>query len=173
MNIYCANGGNAPTHPTANSNCNTNFQYMNLKTYGYPHGFGMGGHLERFRFFIPDNMDEGSKTEKLCVANDYDLSYQSGKFLVDPFPDDDILNREYGGKFNVDALEIWACGGEDVIQCGLKAQAKDRDIRNDNINKARQCDKAAFIGKFDQEFLLGKTFAHRQQMEDRVEECTS
>jgi len=177
LKIYRASGGSGSGSTsaasggggsTSNANTSTNYQYLNLKTYGYPHGFGMGGHLERFRFFIPDTMDEGCRDDKVCVANDSDLTFERGQ-IVAPSANQGFIGHinDIGTKFNVECLEVWACGGDELIRTGLFAQSKDRDVRAENINKARQCDKAAFAGNaFDQEFLLGKTFEHKTRMAD-------
>ena len=93
LNIYRTSGGTSPDtqsfNPnTPNTNCSTNFQYLNMKTYGYPHGFGMGGHLEKFRFFIPDTMDDGSGDYKVCIAGEKDLTFEYGSLIpprtIDP-----------------------------------------------------------------------------------------
>lgn len=175
LKIYRASGGSGASGASGagggsmpNGNTSTNYQYLNMKTYGYPHGFGMGGHLERFRFFVPDTMDEGRGDDKVCVANDSDLTYERGQ-LIAPSANLGFLTNinDIGTKFNIECLEVWACGGDEVISAGLSAQSKDRDVRAENINKARQCDKAAFAGNaFDQEFLLGKTFEHKTRMAD-------
>ena len=66
-----------------------------------------------------------------------------------------------------DVMEVWGCGGEVCLEQALQAQAKDRGDRNALIQKARQVDKAQFANNsFDQEFLLGKTFAHKVRMAD-------
>lgn len=69
-------------------------------------------------------------------------------------------------KFEIDSIEIWACGGEEKIQKGLSAQLESREISKSNIEKARKVDKAAFFNSgFDREFLLANTFAHQKQTE--------
>jgi len=183
LNIYrTTGGGSSNVHSstsgsgnTSNANVSTNYQYLNMKTYGYPHGLGMGGHLEKFRFFIPDNMDEGTSSDyRVCIAGSSDLTYESGE-IVPPVPISGLIDRNRyvknttpQGNFNIDCLEVWACGGDSAIDKGTDAQSKDRDVRNANINKARQCDKAAFANSaFDQEFLLGNTFAHQSHAKDR------
>jgi hypothetical protein len=66
-----------------------------------------------------------------------------------------------------DVMEVWGCGGEASLEHALQAQAKDRGDRDALIQKARQVDKAQFANNtFDQEFLLGKTFAHKVRMAD-------
>ena len=173
LKIYRASGGDSKAASNQpNANTSNNYQYLNMKSYGYPHGIGMGGNLDRFRFFIPEDLDDGSKTHKVCVANESDLTYEHGELIPSSGESVEFISNinDLGTRFNIECLEIWACGGEELIKRGVVAQAKDRDVRSDIINKARQCDKAAFAGNsFDQEFLLSKTFAHKTRMADDVD----
>lgn len=58
-----------------------------------------------------------------------------------------------------------------MVRRGLNAQKMDRDVRAENIQKARKVDKAQFFNSaFDQEFLLGNTFAHKGQVQGRDRE---
>lgn len=71
------------------------------------------------------------------------------------------------GIFNISIMEVWGCGGDDLIEQALIGQAKDRGDRDALIQKARQVDKAAFANNsFDQEFLLSKNFSHKVRMAD-------
>ena len=46
-------------------------------------------------------------------------------------------------------------------------QAKDREIRDENIRRAKKVDKAAFFNnEFDKEMFLSKTFAHKTREAD-------
>eukprot|EP01041_Mallomonas_annulata_P003295 gene3295-6528_t len=36
---------------------NEAYQWLNLKSYGLPHGLGLGGNTEKFRLFIPDSLE--------------------------------------------------------------------------------------------------------------------
>jgi TLD len=130
---------------------------------------GIGGSTEAFRIFIPDSL-EG------CVAKASCLTFERGNLLppVEDQPtgsfssirgEDGLWTQDC---FDIDCLEIWACGGADAIQKGLEAQRQDRAIRDEVIQKARKVDKAQFFNNaFDAEFLLGETLSHRQQISDR------
>ena len=101
--------------------------------------------------FIPESLET-------CIANSSCLTFESGSLLPD--------NKT---EFQIDTMEIWGCGGDDLIKQGLYAQGKDRNSRDDLIRQARKVDKAAFADNaFDQEFLLSKTFAHKVKVADDV-----
>eukprot|EP01038_Epipyxis_sp_PR26KG_P016805 gene16805-23004_t len=129
---------------------NGSYQWLNTKSYGLPHGMGFGGSAEGtgFRLFIPDTLEH-------CVARSSCPTYESG-----------LLVRE--ANFEIDYLEIWGCGGDEIVLGGLKAQAKEREIVDENIRKARQVDKAQFFNnEFDNEFLLSNTMSHNKNKENR------
>jgi hypothetical protein len=115
-----------------------------------PHGLAMGGSLEKFRFYIPDTL-EGCQACASC------LTFEPGGLLM----------QSVDGSFNISIMEVWGCGGDDLIEQALIGQAKDRGDRDALIQKARQVDKAAFANNsFDQEFLLSKNFSHKVRMAD-------
>lgn len=49
---------------------------MRLKSYGMPHGLGMGGDLEKFRLYLPDTLEK-------CVARNNCLTFETGSFFND------------------------------------------------------------------------------------------
>ena len=60
--------------------------------------------------------------------------------------------------FDILALEVWACGGSDMINKGMESQQTTRKIKDHAIQKARQVDKAQFFNNpFDRENFLSKT----------------
>ena len=147
---------------------NGNYQWLNTKSFGLPHGLGIGGTLEGFRLFISESFEN-------CRASESCLCFEPGKLLPDntsndmPIMDNNGLIPPMNEKYNfeIDCLEVWACGGNDMIQKGMKAQAKEREIKNESIEKARKVDKAQFFNNaFDREFLLSGTFAHKEQQSD-------
>jgi len=89
---------------------------------------GFGGTVDGFRLFIPDTLEH-------CTASDSCPTYEAGRLVE-------------GGRFEIQALEVWA-------------RALQREVESETINKARSCDRAAFFGEFDQEMFLSKTMAHR------------
>jgi hypothetical protein len=122
---------------------NNAYQWLNSKAYALPHGLGWGGTTDGFRLFIPESLEH-------CIANTSCPTFEAGPLVP-------------GDQFEIDALEVWACGGQQRVERGLKAQEKDREIARENIDKARKIDKAAFFNNsFDQEFLLSSTFSHKQ-----------
>ena len=80
---------NPPPPPPPPSN--NHFQYLNLKGFSLPHGFGMGGSTEAFRFFIPEALDD------TCVGRSACLTFEQGE-----------LCPQQSRNFEVDILEV--CG---------------------------------------------------------------
>jgi hypothetical protein len=158
-------------------------QWLNLGGYGLPHGLGMGGSTEELRFFIPDELEN-------CHAGMNCPSFEAGALLptAEPTFQDPCaaavtaaaaLAQEKaaipwaptafsGARFDVDSLEVWACGGEDAVTAGLCARAAARRTQGENVARARKVDKAAFFNNaFDREMFLGKTTAHQKQAANR------
>jgi hypothetical protein len=151
------------------------YQWLNTKSYGMPHGLALGGSMESFRLFIPESF-ENCKAAESCLTFDGGkliTGEENGKSLIDDAKDlksffSSPLNKN---DFEIDVLEVWACGGDEFIQAGMSALAKDREIRDENIRRARKVDKAQFFNNaFDQEFLLSGTFQHRTQAAGRDDE---
>ena len=120
---------------------NGNYQWLNTKSYGLPHGLAIGGSLESFRLFISESFDN-------CVASDSCLTFEGGNLLPDPTATNEKDNEFSGvskSAFEIDHLEVYACGGKQVIEQGMKALANDREIRDENIQRARKVDKAQFF----------------------------
>lgn len=127
---------------------NSCYQWLNTKSYGHPHGIGFGGTPEGFRLFIPDTMEQ-------CTAIGACPTFESGRFVE-------------GDKFDIDVMEIWGVGGDAMVKKGLNSQKKQREIKAENIEKARKCDKAAFLeSDFDKEMFLGNTFGHQKEAKNR------
>ena len=144
---------------------NGNYQWLNTKSYGLPHGLALGGSLDAFRLFITESFES-------CVASDGCLTFEAGSLLPDLDVSTDINDKDEinfasareNNNFEIDFLEVFACGGDQFIEKGMESLAKDREIREENIQRARKVDKAQFFNSaFDQEFLLSGTFAHKAQ----------
>mmetsp|Transcript_6042 Transcript_6042/g.6907 ORF Transcript_6042/g.6907 Transcript_6042/m.6907 type:complete len:142 (+) Transcript_6042:110-535(+) len=73
--------------------------------------------------------------------------------------------------FEIDGLEVWGVGGTDMVQEGMQARGRSRDIRQANINKARKVDKAAFLDDLRSGVIENKAFAHRDQVQGRDGTC--
>jgi hypothetical protein len=133
------------------------FQFLATSGFKLPHGLGFGGNLEGFRLFIPDSLEQ-------CTARAICTTYEPGKLV---FSDDiDVNNVE----FEIEHLEVWGSGGAALINTALRAQVDHRQVLAHNIDKARKVDKAQFFNNgFDREFLLGNTFSHQKDMQERVD----
>ena len=137
----------------------SNFQWLSTKTSNpKTHGLAMGGtaDLRGKRIFLPSSLDEG-------WAGSSCGTFQSGT-LVPSWArrnsDDDV--------FDIDSIEIWAVGGDHQIASALQARGKQRALNEDTMQKARSVDRAAFFNStFDQEMFLGKTMAHKSEMQNR------
>jgi hypothetical protein len=85
---------------------------MNVKSFGYPHGLGIGGTTERFRVFIPESFEH-------CVARSTCLTFEQGQMVVGGAPTvstipsfgEDLGGMVEKGDFEIDVLECWGCGG--------------------------------------------------------------
>jgi hypothetical protein len=155
---------------------NGSYQWLNLSSYGMPHGLGFGGTRERYRLFIPDSLEN-------CTLNSNCLTYEPGEFTAPPAPQEqaggkgaagvgkskiDMFENANTNNFEIDCLEVWACGGTAAIMRGQAAQVQSRALKDEAIQRARKVDKAQFFNNsFDQEFLLSGTFKHRQEVQDR------
>ena len=133
-------------------NSNGSYQWLNEKSFGLPHGLGIGGTVEGFRLFITDGLEKNT-------ARDMCPTFEEGKLIPT------------GEEFEIDALEVWGCGGATRVDAALKAREHTRQVMAENIQKARKVDKAAFFdSSFDREFLLGNTFSHDKEKQERLEE---
>lgn len=136
------------------SSSNGFYQWLNTKSFGLPHGLGIGGTVEGFRLFIPESLEH-------CVAKSSCPTFEPGRLI--PLSDG-VGNDTNSNTFEIDVLEIWGCGGDSIVSEALDAQAKDRMRVDEAICKARKVDKAAFFNnEFDKEFLLSNTLSHQKQ----------
>ncbi len=102
---------------------------------------GFGGTTDGFRVFIPESL-EG------CTAANACPTYETGKLIA-------------GETFEIHTMEVWGCGGADVVASALAAQARERADMDETIRRARHVDKAQFFNnEFDREFLLSGSTSH-------------
>ena len=142
----------SPPPPLSTPNTRTHpVQYFNEAGFSLPHGIGFGGSLtDSFRLFIPESLES-------CTARGRCLTYEPGR-LTGMSP-----TTPGGADFQLASLEVWGCGDAECLLRAQEAQAAAREARAHAINKARQVDRAQFLGEFDREMLLGKTFAQANQ----------
>lgn len=138
----------------------TKYMYCNsfARSRGYDrqaHGIGFGGTVQQPRLFLPESFDD-------CRAAERDLTFEKGP----------LLNTNLQN-FEIDSLEVWGCGGTEVVQVALGARDRQRDIKDAAIRKARKVDKAAFLDDFRSGLISSKAFAHREQMRGRGSACVN
>ena len=136
----------------------TKFMYCNsfARSRGYDkqaHGIGFGGTVTEPRLFIAEAWDS-------CSASSRDLTFENGPLLGSAIGN---------GKFNLEALEVWGVGGEEVVAAALGDRLKARAVKDAAIQKARKVDKAAFLDDFRSGVIESKAFAHRQQARGRAD----
>mmetsp|Transcript_8929 Transcript_8929/g.11619 ORF Transcript_8929/g.11619 Transcript_8929/m.11619 type:complete len:235 (-) Transcript_8929:67-771(-) len=142
----------------------TNYMYCNseARSKGYDglsHGIGFGGDAEQPRLFITESFDG-------CIARSQDLTFERGALL--PRTND---GRMPAKSFDIETLEVWGVGGDQVIADALGARMKSREITAANIRKARKVDKAAFLEDFQSGLIDSKAFKHRGEIRGRADAC--
>ena len=131
--------------PQKRRGANTHYQWLNSKNHrkDLPHGIGMGGSLDYFRFFI-------TPTFKNCVSRPTGLTYDMGQ----------IASQE---TFDVGTIEVWGCGGAQAAAARLEKKEEERLFQESR----RKVDKRQLVDGFATEFLLSETFKHRAEQNDR------
>jgi len=110
------------------SGSGTNFMYCNsfARSRGYDkqaHGIGFGGTVDGPRLFIAEAWDT-------CAASNRDLTFENGQLLGSAV---NTSNKQ----FDLEALEVWGVGGEEVIAAALGDRNMARAVKDAAIQKAR------------------------------------
>ena len=129
-----------------------NYMYCNSasrsKNYdGLSHGIGFGGNAEKPRLYIAESFDG-------CMASGSDLTFEAGALL----PPSTTAGVPASKFFEIEALEVWGVGGDEVVAEALGARHKQREVVAANIIKARKVDKAAFLDDFKSGLIESKAF---------------
>jgi len=123
------------------------FQYLKIRGRQGHQGIGFGGDEYTLRLFLDRNFEE-------CRAAKFDLTYDEGP----------IRPADQPAIFKPNIIECWGLGGEEAAQAQVLEHA---DIERMQLNR-RKVDKKKFVeNEFDRQFLLGGTYAHQQQVDDR------
>ena len=122
----------------------------NQKFQKHEPGIGMGYSHGQIRFWLDSN-----QLFSKSYFGKYDDVYEEGS----PF-------EEMEEKLEICNLEVFGFGDDDTLKDLIKKQERDQVI----INKMKKVDKSAFANnEFDREMFLGKTFAHRQAIDERAQ----
>lgn len=120
------------------------------------HGIGFGGDVHQPRLFIAESFDD-------CVARAQDLTFEYGPLLAKTA--DGAMQKS----FDIDSLEVWGVGGDEVVTAALGARNRQREITAANLRKARKVDKAAFLDDFRSGMIESKAFAYKDQIRGRAD----
>lgn len=138
-----------------------NFNYCKIRgpfSPGQARGIGLGGTIKKPRLFLSECLDK-------CHALNHDMTFAPGKLLSDKKNEfGDLMARS---DFEIDYLEVWGVGGEEVVQKALGAQNQHRAVMDASLHKARKVDKSQFLDDFNSGLIESKAFAHREQIRGR------
>lgn len=132
--------------------------YCNSQTklQGYnqlPRGIGFGGSTTRGpRLFIDETFSG-------CYASTRDGTFQMGNLL----PSKDSFSQKIF--FNIHQLEVWGCGGEDVVTEALESRRQERSLRASQIQHYRRVDKSAFLTDLRTGLIESKAFGHMDEIQ--------
>jgi len=149
LEIYRAEGGDenfAYLHTASGSTL-----IPRVAEHDSPVGLGFGGTFDKPRFFIPESLEH-------CSARFFDKTYEMGDLL----PDDALET------FEISTIEIWATGGDEMIQQALRDQADYRERHEGYLMNARVVhDKKQFVKDFESGLIPNALFAHKQDSRGR------
>lgn len=125
------------------------FQFLRCRGKSGIHGLGFGGDENNPRLWLDRNFEN-------CRAADFDLTYEQGYLRP--------ANPDGTSGFKPFIIEAWGFGGDDAAAAQAIETATVDQMRMDR----RKVDRKKFAeNSFDREMLLGKTFGHQQQIENR------
>jgi hypothetical protein len=109
----------------------------------------MGNRNGEIRFWL-DSQELFSKS----YFNKYDEVFEEGS----PF-------KEMKEILNIGNIEVFGFGDEDTLNDLIKKQDRDKALSD----KMKKVDKSAFVNnEFDKEMFFSKTFAHRNDVDERA-----
>lgn len=117
-----------------------------------PRGIGFGGTATQSpRLFLDESFCG-------CFVSCQDNTFETGYLL----PRTDSFSRKTF--FSIDQIEVWCCGGDQVVSAALAAQRQDRSIRAAHLCHARQVDKSAFVSDLRSGLIESKAFGHVEEI---------
>lgn len=146
------------------SNCTENYMYFN-PTVGHinigigigsnkdskggrPRGLILGGTENDPRFHLTESFEQ-------CIASSggpFDDTYMSGPLLV----------GEWDKYFNVDVIEIWAVGGDEIVKDAINLKLRHEGLTDSVRRRVQRVDKSQFLDDFQSGLVVGgKLFEHR------------
>ena len=127
-------------------------------TNGLVHGLGVGGTPSQPRLHITESLED-------CRALPYCNLFEAGDLFGTNAPE--FANSlQY---FDIDAMEVWAVGGQEWIDESLETQKRHQAVLHANRSKARKVDKEQFLRDFQSGMFSATTsggggiFSHQNE----------
>ncbi len=139
-------------HPSAGHVKNSGRSSSGSGVYGStkvnkPFGVVVGGTIDQPRFQI-------SETFEQCIAS-------SGNMMDTTFEGGPLLPGQWDKYFNIDVLEVWGVGGEDVVRNASSDKEQHEDIVDAARKKVQRVDRKQFLDDFTSGLHGSKLFEHR------------
>jgi hypothetical protein len=136
------------------------YQYLNTKDYrsDLVAGLGAGGDTDFFRFLIKPDFTGVWRQSGLTFEMSHPAattSSGSGSSAASPLTT--------GASFHAVHVEVWGAGGEAALEARMERKEQERLF----IEGRRKVDKAQLMDGFSQQFLLGNTFKHKEEQQER------
>jgi TLD len=136
----------------------SNFMYLHsdrdpisVSCHGHAHGLGFGGDLDKPRLFIPETFER-------CTADFLDKTFHNGE----------LLPSEALERFEIQVLEVWGVGGDEVIAQALRHRSEHRERSDTAVLRARKVlDKSPFVEDLKSGLIINKVYKHQEQARGR------
>lgn len=150
---------------TPNNNSKKHYMYCHPSTSSHPttnglvDGLGVGGTPSQPRLHISESLED-------CRALPYCSLFEPGDLFGTKHASAFANSLQY---FDVDALEVWAVGGQEWIDESLETQKRHQAVLQANRAKTRKVDKEQFLRDFQSGMFSSTTsggggmFAHQNE----------
>jgi len=143
-----------PIEEAKQTKLSKNYMYFNSRATakGAVNGLGFGGTMEKPRLFI-------SETFEGCEAGTFDYTFEPGPLLA----------SEWDRYFDIEDIEVWGIGTEEILSDALKQRNQQQGITASNARKAQMVDKSALLCDFSAGFMENKMFSHQAHVSQRTD----
>ena len=114
---------------------------------GKPFGIAAGGTIDQPRFHITESFER-------CIAS-------AGNMMDKTFESGPLLPGQWDKYFNIDVLEVWGVGGEDIVCGATLAKEKYENIAEATRKKVQRVDRKQFVDDLKYGFVNNRLFEHR------------
>jgi len=138
--MYChPSTGSRKSRGGTNYHQHNDGNHVHDKTDGAVHGIGIGGKPSQPRLHLTETLEDCR-----CLTYDSSRNLKDGDLFLNKTAFQDSLYY-----FDVEAIEVWGCGGKAWIQDALQAREKARGITSSNLLRRRRVfDKSQLLDDF-------------------------